>query len=75
MSDQLHLFGVIDPPEFGDCFTSCAHFGGPNDDYFPGTHTRRCMYGISQCGTSGADMYQRTVNNRVHVYCRFYEPK
>lgn len=41
--------------------------------HFPGSTRPRCEYGIMKVGVSGADMYQKIINNIVHVYCRFYE--
>lgn len=79
MNGQISFFelGAVDPPEIGDCFRSCVRFGTSGmDDYYPGTRIRRCMYGITQDGTTGNDVYMKTDKaNAVHFFCRYYKPK
>jgi hypothetical protein len=76
MTEQLRMTdivpGMIPPPEVWDCMETCAH-AYEYVGHFPGSTRPRCEYGIMQVGVSGEDMYQKTINNTVHVYCRFYE--
>ena len=76
MEQQLRITDImpdlIPPPEVWDCMKSCRHareFVG----HFPGSARERCEYGIMQDGVSGNDMYQKTINNIVHIWCKYYE--
>lgn len=79
IEDQLELIDIfpnlIPPPPFPECQKTCAHFGGPKDDYFPLTHDRRCGYGMSIYGSSGEELFETIVNGRVLMHCKLYERK
>ena len=70
---QMTLFdyGVTDPPEVWECMKTCARSDIYTDTFPLGG--KRCLYGLKQDGTSGKDMYQRVVDNKVTFYCRYYK--
>lgn len=72
---QMTLFdyGVTDPPALWECMKTCARSDIYTDEFPLGG--KRCLYGLKQDGTSGNDMYQRVVDNKVTFYCRYYKSK
>lgn len=76
MTGQIDIYDAfkLDPPEVWSCMKTCAR-SNIKTDTFPGGRGKRCLYGMTQCGTSGKDMYEKVENNRVHFYCRFYKMK
>lgn len=78
--DQLDIFSLYPElaptPELWDCMKTCKNCG-IYMSRFPGTDIPRCDYGLHQpgIGVSGADMYQKVVDNIVHIYCKFYQPR
>lgn len=69
----LYDFGVTDPPQVWDCMKTCARADIFTDEFPLGG--KRCLYGLTQCGTSGEDTYEKIVDNLVTIYCKYYKSK
>ena len=78
MDGQMSIYDFIpdqDPPQKWECMKTCAradimadHFPQPNGG-------KRCLYGITQDGTSGKDVYEKIKDNMVTFYCKYYKMK